>query len=103
MLLVGLTYYVYGYKFPLSNREAGDGRADVVLAPERENAGKLPGIVVEVKWGRDLESEALAALAREALDQALERDYSDALPAGPRLTWGVAFSGKHAVAAVTAK
>ncbi|MBQ9003879.1 MAG: AAA family ATPase, partial [Eggerthellaceae bacterium] len=67
MLLVGLTYYVYGYRFPLSNREAGDGRADVVLAPEREYVGKLPGIVVEVKQGRDLDDDALAQLAQDAL------------------------------------
>ena len=98
MLLVGLTYYVYGYKFPLSNREAGDGRADVVLAPERENAGKLPGIVVEAKWGRDLDGAALRELAADALSQALSRDYADSLPAGPRLTWGIAFSGKHVAA-----
>ena len=107
MLLVGLLYYVYGYKFPLSNREAGDGRADVALAPERENVGKLPGVVVEVKWGRapdgsPLEDEALAELARGALDQARARSYADALPAGPRLTWGVAFSGKHVAAACEA-
>ena len=77
---------------------------NVVLAPERENAGKLPGIVVEVKHGRapdgsPLPDGALAALAREVLAQAQSRSYADALPPGPRLTWGVAFSGKRAAAA----
>ena len=98
MLLVGLLYYVYGYKFPVSNREAGEGRADVLLVPEQENVGKLPGIVIEVKWGDGLDDGGLGALSEEALGQIDAKAYSHAFPPGPVLRWGVAFSGKRVAA-----
>lgn len=102
MLLLGLLYYVYGYMFPKSNDEAGDGFADVLLEPERENAGRLPSLAIELKWeraGREpLSDGELASLAQAALDQADGRSYADPLPPGPVLTWGIGFSGKRVAA-----
>lgn len=89
MLMLGLLFGVPGYANPLSNRESGGGRPDIVVAPERAGA---PAIIVEVKHARDAEGEGLASLAAEALAQIAERGYAaDA----PTVRWGVAFSGKR--------
>lgn len=109
MLLLGLVYSVPGYRFPLSNRESGSGRPDIVLVPERENERRLSSIVIEVKRARvDIGSAtpakedgaALGVLAREALNQIGVNGYVHGLAGNGALCWGVACSGKHVVCAV---
>ena len=109
-LLVGLVYTMAGYRVPLSNRESGDGRPDLVLLPEQGEESPLPAIVVAVKRLRTATEDAsggdgnnnggdrpdaLEALAQAALEQAQARGYAHGLPGKGALLWGVAFSGKH--------
>ena len=93
MLLVGLLFGAPGYGNPVSNREAGRGRFDIRLLPER--AG-LPAITLELKFERGADAGRLEALAAEALAQIEARAY-DAEAAGSgagSLRYGIAFSGK---------
>lgn len=77
-----------------SNRESGDGRYDISLIP-REN--RYPGIIMELKWKKDLSENALDGLAEEALlqidnmryDSEMKKDGIDDI-----LKFGIAFSGK---------
>ncbi len=77
-----------------SNRESGDGRYDISLIP-REN--RYPGIIMELKWKKDLSEDALDGLAEEALlqidnmryDSEMKKDGIDDI-----LKFGIAFSGK---------
>ena len=55
-----------------SNRESGDGRYDISMLP-REN--KYPGMIMELKWGKDLSDEELDTLSAEALNQINENAY----------------------------
>lgn len=66
MLLVGLLFGVPGYGNPASNREAGRGRFDIRLAPER--AG-LPAVTLELKFEHGADASRLQVLATEALAQ----------------------------------
>lgn len=78
-----------------SNRESGDGRYDIGLIP-RTNC--YPGILIELKWKRCLEAEALDALAEEALDQIDQKRYDSEMKAvGIKdiMKFGIAFSGKR--------
>lgn len=93
MLLVGLLFGAPGYGNPVSNREAGRGRFDIRLLPER--AG-LPEITLELKFERGADTGRLETLAAEALAQIEARAY-DAGAAGSgagSLRYGIAFSGK---------
>lgn len=105
MLLMGLLYGMDGYRSPTSNREAGDGRADVLLEPEPTRALELPAVVVEVKRPRDdrrrdLEPDALKAHARDvALDQAVRNEYAHGMRGRGLVLWGVSFAGKHVACA----
>ncbi len=75
-----------------SNRETGDGRADVLVVPRR--AG-LPGVVLEFKRGGA--RSTLAAHARAAVKQAVVKQYRAELDAGgasPVSVLGIAFAGK---------
>lgn len=77
-----------------SNRESGDGRYDISLLPREE---RYPGIIMELKWKKDLDVEALSRLADKALAQIDEMRY-DAEMKGDGiqeiLKFGIAFSGK---------
>lgn len=78
-----------------SNRESGDGRYDIGLIP-REN--KYPGIIMELKWKKDLKEEGLSRLAEEALVQIDEMRYDAELKEEGILNvlkLGIAFSGKN--------
>lgn len=78
-----------------SNREAGAGRADVLILPKRPG---LPGVVLEFKGRRG--KTPLATSARQALKQIQERDYAmelEAAGANPVRRLGIAFSGKDVV------
>jgi hypothetical protein len=101
MLLLALFYGMRGYRPPTSNREASDGRADVLIEPEPESALGLPAIVVEVRRprdgkGADLGAAALKADARDnALGQALANGYAHGLRGSGRIWWGVSFAGRR--------
>lgn len=78
-----------------SNRESGDGRYDVSMFP-KENS--LPGIIIEVKWDKDLDDKALEKLATEALKQMDDKRYETEMRDDGItniIKFGMAFSGKH--------
>ncbi len=77
-----------------SNRESGDGRYDISLFPK---TSKHPGIIMEFKWGRNLDSEALDKLADDALHQITLKCYDAEMTeigVTSILKLGIAFSGK---------
>ncbi len=110
LFLLGLCFGIPGYADPMSNRESGQGRFDIQLKPTSVREGTLaafgaashrPFVTIEVKYGKQLDDEALAELARRGLAQITEKDYDAGLfgiKAG-RLRWGIAFSGKRVAVA----
>lgn len=107
LFLAGALQGVPRYRAPLSNREAGSGRPDLVLAPVSEAPADLPIVTVELKMARSDAPDELAARAADALAQidACGYDAPEALaalgiePGRPRLRWGIACHGKHAACA----
>lgn len=78
-----------------SNRETGNGRFDIQMLPMQK---KLPGILMELKAGKDCKEGQLEELAQTALDQIKDRQYYIEMQAqGVReiLQYGIAFSGKR--------
>ena len=71
-LLLGISLLFHEKYFVSSNRESGNGRYDIALEPK--NIGRLPGIIIEVKSKND-NAEALAALAKKALEQIDAKQY----------------------------
>lgn len=93
-LVLGLIALMDNQYKIMSNRESGDGRYDISLIP-RES--RYPGIIMELKWKKDLSSDELSELAEEALAQIDENRYDAEMKAdGIRdiLKFGIAFSGK---------
>ena len=79
-----------------SNREAGNGRFDIQMLPLNK---KLPGILIELKAGKDCTEGQLNELAETALTQINDRQYDVEMSAqGVKdiLKYGIAFSGKSA-------
>ena len=79
-----------------SNREAGEGRFDIQLLPLNK---QLPGILIELKAGKDRSKTQLEELAKAALQQINERSYIVGLKAmktASIIKIGIAFSGKRA-------
>lgn len=77
-----------------SNRESGDGRYDISLIPREE---RYPGIIMELKWKKDLSAEELEGLADEALAQMDSMRYDAEMKEdgiNDILKFGIAFSGK---------
>lgn len=77
-----------------SNRESGDGRYDISLIPREE---RYPGIIMELKWKKDLSVEELGGLADEALAQIDEMRYDSEMKEDGMndiLKFAIAFSGK---------
>ncbi len=77
-----------------SNRESGDGRYDICLIPR---ADRYPGIIMELKWKKNLSDELLEELADEALSQINEMRYDSEMKKDgihDILKLGIAFSGK---------
>lgn len=77
-----------------SNRESGDGRYDISMFPRDE---RYPGIIMELKWKKNLGKDALDKLADEALSQISDRRYDVQMARdGIKniLKIGIAFSGK---------
>ncbi|WP_165043172.1 AAA family ATPase [Adlercreutzia sp. ZJ138] len=101
MLMLGLLFGLRGYADPVSNREAGRGRFDILLTPCEPD--RDPAIVIELKYAApDTPGAAdLAALATAALTQAIDRAYGAASAHGAAGVqyFGVAASGKNVVVA----
>ena len=77
-----------------SNRESGDGRYDISLFPRED---RYPGIIMELKWKKDLNADELLGLADEALAQIDDKRYDEEMKEdGIRdiLKFEIAFSGK---------
>lgn len=77
-----------------SNRESGDGRCDICMFPRGE---RYPGIIMELKWKKNLGKDALDKLADEALYQISDRRYDVQMARDgikKILKIGIAFSGK---------
>jgi hypothetical protein len=77
-----------------SNRESGDGRYDISLIPRED---RYPGIIMELKWKKDLSADVLSGLADEALAQIDEMRYDAEMKEDgiqDILKFGIAFSGK---------
>ena len=77
-----------------SNRESGDGRYDISLIPRED---RYPGIIMELKWKKDLSAEELEGLADEALAQMDSMRYDAEMKEdgiNDILKFGIAFSGK---------
>lgn len=75
------------YFIPVREMPAGRGFADYVFIPKPEYAGRLPALVVELKWDKD---------ARTALKQIKEKQYTQAVEcyAGEILLVGVSYDKK---------
>ena len=77
-----------------SNRESGDGRYDICLIPRKH---RYPGVIMELKWKKNLRGDYLDKLAEEALSQIDEMGYDSELKEEGFyniLKMGIAFSGK---------
>ncbi len=77
-----------------SNRESGDGRFDICLTPREK---RYPGIIMELKWERNISESTLDNLADEALAQIDNQRYDSELVEDgitSILKFGIAFSGK---------
>ncbi|MBE5845668.1 MAG: hypothetical protein E7302_16170 [Butyrivibrio sp.] len=78
-----------------SNRESGEGRFDLVLFPREQ---RYHGIIMEFKWGKNLNTNEIKAMAQDALGQIDEKRYEvEMLDAGVDgiVKIGIAFSGKR--------
>lgn len=94
-LVLGLCAMMDNRYYITSNRESGEGRYDIQLAPKKEG---YPGILIELKAVKDGSDEVLKRLAKEALEQVDTRRYdTDMRMRGVRtiFRYGVAFSGKR--------
>lgn len=77
-----------------SNRESGDGRFDVCLIPRKK---RYPGIILELKWEKNLGEVSLESLANDALEQIDSLRYDSEMKEDgitDILKFGIAFSGK---------
>lgn len=78
-----------------SNREAGNGRYDIAMIPRED---KYPGIIMELKWKKDLNETKLSSLAEETFVQIDDNRYDAEMKEdGIKniLKFGIAFSGKN--------
>ncbi|MBR6396827.1 MAG: AAA family ATPase [Lachnospiraceae bacterium] len=78
-----------------SNRESGDGRYDISLIPRDY---KYPGIIMELKWSKNLDDKALDLLSADALGQIQEKGYDTEMKdegVTGIIKLGIAFSGKN--------
>ena len=77
-----------------SNRESGEGRFDIQMMPVNIH---LPGILIELKAGKNCSDEQLQKLSAAALQQIDNRAYHTELQAAgitSIIQFGIAFSGK---------
>ena len=93
-LVLGLIALMDNQYKIISNRESGDGRYDISLIPREE---KYPGIIMELKWKRELGADELDRLADDALAQIDDMRYDSEMKEdgiNDILKFGIAFSGK---------
>ena len=93
-LVLGLCAIMDNRYFVTSNRESGEGRYDIQLMPKDK---KLPGILIELKAGKDCSEDELKSLAKTALEQIADRKYETEMEmkkVEKIIRYGVAFSGK---------
>lgn len=93
-LMLGLCALLSGY-YATSNRESGNGRYDIQLFPKNN---RLPGVIIELKAGKDCSDAALTELSKAALQQIIDRDYAAEMrEKGVPIIYqyGVAFCGKN--------
>ena len=84
-----------GNAYATSNRESGDGRYDIQLAPKTPT---MPGIIIELKAEKHCDTEQLQKLSQTALNQIEDKKYdTEMLTHGVKsiYKYGVAFSGKN--------
>ena len=96
-LVLGLIAMMDNQYMVKSNRESGYGRYDVSLIP-RNN--KKTGIIMELKYEKDLDEKELNKLADEALRQIEDKEYITEMKdegVSDVLKLGMAFSGKKVV------
>ena len=91
--MMGVLIGLYNEYVCLSNREAGLGRADILLIPR--SGKKLPGLVFELKRAETPEDLPKASAA--ALQQIAAKRYAKAFPTevGEVRCFGIAFCGKE--------
>lgn len=92
--MLGLCALLSGY-YTTSNRESGNGRYDIQLFPKNN---RLPGVIIELKAGKDCSDRALTVLSKAALQQIIDKNYSAEMKEkGVPLIYlyGVAFCGKN--------
>ena len=97
--MLGLCALMSG-TFVTSNRESGDGRYDIQLKPIRKG---LPGILIELKAGKNCSDEELKNMSEAALKQIADKKYDTEMKNAGIQTiykYGVAFSGKNVEVAV---
>ncbi len=102
-LILGLCAMLDNRYSITSNREAGNGRFDIQMLPLDK---KLPGILIELKAGKDCSEAQLDELAETALKQINDRQYHVEMSAqGVKeiLQYGIAFSGKSACVSAEVK
>lgn len=78
-----------------SNRESGKGRFDICLMPRDDNH---PGMIMELKWKKNLDDNELALLAAEAISQINSMEYDSEMKSEgieKILKFGIAFSGRR--------
>ena len=95
-LILGLCAMLDNRYYITSNRESGNGRFDIQMLPLNK---KLPGILIELKAGKDCTQRQLDELAETALHQINDKQYYTELSArgvSEILQYGIAFSGKSA-------
>lgn len=93
-LTLGLVALMDNHYQIRSNRESGDGRYDISLFPREQ---KYPGILMELKWEKDLDEKSLEMLSEKALAQIEEKRYDLEMRENGAKTiikLGIAFSGK---------
>lgn len=69
------------YFIPVREMPAGRGFADYVFIPKPEYTGRMPALVVELKWDRDAET-ALQQIKEKQYTQAVERYTGEVLLVG---------------------
>ena len=92
--MLGMTAMMDDRYIVTSNRESGEGRYDLQLMPRDRS---LPGILIELKAGKDCDEQELKGLAEEAVQQIETRKYDTELTMNGVdniLKYGVAFCGK---------
>ena len=94
-LVLGLVALMDNHYHIRSNRESGDGRYDISMFPREDT---FPGMIMELKWDKNLNDEELDSLSAEALDQINQNGYDTEMHSEgitDIIKFGIAFSGKN--------